>query len=61
MGIPSRAMAALIVAADSSTDRYVTAALTLAGALVLVVLVHRAMRGRGRKLAETLGGPEIAR
>jgi small-conductance mechanosensitive channel len=60
VGIPSRAMAALIVAADPSADRYVTAALTLAAALVLVVLVHRAMQGRGRKLAETLAGPEIA-
>ncbi|HEY7619652.1 MAG TPA: mechanosensitive ion channel family protein [Solirubrobacteraceae bacterium] len=53
-------MAALIVAADSSTDRYVTAALTLAGALVLVLIVHRVLRGRASRLAETLGGPDAA-
>jgi small conductance mechanosensitive channel len=53
-------MSALIVAADSSTDRYVTAAVTLAIAFLLVAIVHRAMRGRARRIAEALGGPEIA-
>ncbi len=50
-------MSALIVAADSSTDRYVTAALTLVVAFALVAVVHRALRGRARMLAEALGGP----
>jgi len=53
-------MATLIVAADSSTDRYVTAALTLAVAFVLVAIVHRAMRGRAHKLPDALGGAELS-
>ena len=53
-------MATLIVAADSSTDRYVTAALTLAVAFVLVAIVHRAMRGRAHRLPDALGGAELS-
>ena len=37
-------MAGLIVAAGSSSDRYITAGVVLAAALVLVAIVHRAMR-----------------
>jgi small conductance mechanosensitive channel len=53
-------MAALIVAAESSTERSITAGLTLLAAFVLVAIVHRAMRGRTRKLAEALGGPDVS-
>jgi small conductance mechanosensitive channel len=53
-------MSALIVAADSSTDRYVTAAVTLLIALVLVIVVQRAMRGRAGRLAEAIGGPDLS-
>jgi small conductance mechanosensitive channel len=53
-------MSGLIVAAGSSTERYVTAGVVLAVAFVLVAVVHRAMRGRTRRLAEALGGPELS-
>ena len=53
-------MSALIVAAGSSSERYITAGVTLAVAVVLVAFVHRAMRGRARRLAEALGGPELS-
>jgi small conductance mechanosensitive channel len=53
-------MSGLIVAAGSSTERYVTAGITLLVAIVLVAIVHRAMRGRARRLAEALGGPELS-
>jgi small conductance mechanosensitive channel len=53
-------MAALIVAAESSTERSITAGLTLLAAFVLVAIVHRAMRGRTRRLAEALGGPDVS-
>ena len=52
-------MAALIVAADSTSERYITAGLTLLAAIVLVVVVHRAMRGRTRKIAEALGAGAV--
>jgi small conductance mechanosensitive channel len=51
-------MAGLIVAAESSAERYITAGLTLLAALVLVVIVHRTMRGRAQRFAEALGGPD---
>ena len=51
-------MARLIVAAGSSSERYITAGLILLGTLVLVAIVHRAMRGRAQRLAEALGGPD---
>jgi small conductance mechanosensitive channel len=53
-------MSGLIVAAGSSSERYITAGVTLAVAFVLVAVVHRAMRGRARRLAEALGGPEFS-
>jgi small conductance mechanosensitive channel len=53
-------MARLIVAAGSSSERYVTAGVTLLVAFVLVAVVHRAMRGRAHRLAEALGGPELS-
>jgi small conductance mechanosensitive channel len=53
-------MSALIVAAASASERYVTAGLTLLVALVLVAIVHRAMRGRAHMLAEALGGPDLS-
>jgi small conductance mechanosensitive channel len=53
-------MSGLIVAAGSSTERYVTAGVVLAVAFVLVAVVNRAMRGRTRRLAEALGGPELS-
>jgi small conductance mechanosensitive channel len=53
-------MRGLIVAAGSSSEHYITAGAVLAGALVLVAIVHRAMRGRARRLAEALGGPELS-
>jgi small conductance mechanosensitive channel len=53
-------MSALIVAAGSSSERYITAGVVLAVAVVLVGIVHRAMRGRARRLAEALGGPELS-
>jgi small conductance mechanosensitive channel len=51
-------MARLIVAAGSSSQHYITAGLILLAALVLVGIVHRAMRGRAQRLAEALGGPD---
>jgi small conductance mechanosensitive channel len=51
-------MAGPIVAAASSSERYITAGLTLLAALVLVAVVHRAMRGRAQKFAEALAGPD---
>jgi small conductance mechanosensitive channel len=59
-GIASRAMATLIVAAESSSERYITAGLTLLAALVLVAVVHRAMRGRAQRFAEALAGPDLS-
>ncbi|HEX6745338.1 MAG TPA: hypothetical protein VF087_14020, partial [Solirubrobacteraceae bacterium] len=53
-------MTALIVAADSSSGRLIAAALTLLAALVLVAIVHRAMRGRAHKLPDALGGHELS-
>jgi small-conductance mechanosensitive channel len=53
-------MAGLIVAAESSAERYITAGLTLLAALVLVVIVHRTMRGRAQRFAEALGGPDLS-
>jgi small-conductance mechanosensitive channel len=53
-------MAALIVAAESASARYITAGLTLLVALVLVAIVHRAMRGRAHRLAEAFGGPDLS-
>jgi small-conductance mechanosensitive channel len=53
-------MAGLIVAAESSSERYLTAGLTLLAALVLVALVHRAMRGRAHRLAQALGGADFS-
>lgn len=53
-------MAGLIVAAASSAERYITAGLTLLAALVLVIIVHRAMRGRAQRFAEALGGPDLS-
>lgn len=47
-------MQGFIVAADSTSDRYITAGLTLVAAIVLLVVVHRAMRGRGQKIAGAL-------
>jgi small conductance mechanosensitive channel len=49
-----------IVAAGSSSEHYITAGAVLAAALVLVAIVHRALRGRTRRLAEALGGPELS-
>jgi small-conductance mechanosensitive channel len=53
-------MATLIVAADSTTDRGITAGATLLVALLLVVVVQRLMRGRAGKLAEVIGGSELS-
>lgn len=53
-------MTALIVAAESSSDRYVAAGLTLLAALALLAVVHRAMRGRAHKLPGALGGAELS-
>ena len=53
-------MTALIVAADSSSDRLIAAGLTLLAALALVAIVHRAMRGRAHKLPDALGGAELS-
>jgi small conductance mechanosensitive channel len=53
-------MATLIVAAESSSERYITAGLTLLAALVLVAVVHRAMRGRAQRFAEALAGPDLS-
>jgi small conductance mechanosensitive channel len=53
-------MAVLIVAAETSTDRSITAGLTLVAGAILVAVVHRAMRGRAHRLAEALGGPELS-
>jgi hypothetical protein len=44
-------MAGHIVAAGSSSEHYITAGAVLLAALVLVAIVHRAMRGRARRLA----------
>jgi small conductance mechanosensitive channel len=53
-------MAGLIVAADTSAERSITAGLTLLAALVLVLIVHRTMRGRAQRFAEVLGGPDLS-
>jgi small conductance mechanosensitive channel len=53
-------MTALIVAAESTSDRYIAAGLTLLAALVLLAIVHRAMRGRAHKLPDALGGAELS-
>ena len=53
-------MRGLIVAAGASTDDYITAGAILVAGLVLVAVVHRALRGRTRRLAEALGGPELS-
>lgn len=52
-----------ILAAETFLDRYgnaITAALTLLLALGLLVVVHRALQGRGRRLVEALGGDELS-
>jgi small conductance mechanosensitive channel len=56
-------MPATILAAETFLDRYgnaITAALTLLLALGLLVVVHRALRGRGRRLVEALGGEDLS-
>jgi small conductance mechanosensitive channel len=53
-------MRGLIVAAGASTDDYVTAGVILVAGFLLVAIVHRALRGRTRRLAEALGGPELS-
>lgn len=52
-------MRGLIVAADSTSDDYIFAGLILLGAITLLVVVHRAMRGRGQKIAGALALPEL--
>jgi small conductance mechanosensitive channel len=53
-------MTALIVAAESSSDRYVAAGLTLLAALAILAIVHRLMRGRAHKLPDALGGADLS-
>jgi small conductance mechanosensitive channel len=53
-------MRGLIVAAGASTDDYITAGVILVAGFVLVAIVHRALRGRTRRLAEALGGPDLS-
>jgi small-conductance mechanosensitive channel len=53
-------MTALIVAAESSSDRYLAAGLTLLAAFALLAIVHRAMRGRHARLPDALGGTELS-
>jgi small conductance mechanosensitive channel len=53
-------MPALIVAAESSSDRYLAAGLTLVAALALLAVVHRAMDRRGRKLTVAIAGGELS-
>jgi small-conductance mechanosensitive channel len=53
-------MTALIVAAESTSDRYVAAGLTLLAALAIVAIVHRLMRGRAHKLPDALGGADLS-
>ena len=53
-------MRGFIVAAGSTSDRYITAAVTLLAAIVLVVIVHRAMRGRAQRIADALPVPEFS-
>jgi small-conductance mechanosensitive channel len=53
-------MSVLILAADSSTGRGLAAAGTLLVALVLVIVVQRAMRGRAGKLASAIGGTDLS-
>jgi small-conductance mechanosensitive channel len=53
-------MRGLIVAAGASTNDYVTAGVILVAGFLLVAIVHRALRGRTRRLAEALGGPELS-
>jgi small conductance mechanosensitive channel len=53
-------MRGLIVAAGASTDDYITAGVILVAGFLLVAIVHRALRGRTRRLAEALGGPELS-
>jgi small conductance mechanosensitive channel len=51
-------MASLIVAAASSSERYITAGVTLLVALALVAVVHRALHGRAQRFTEALAGPD---
>jgi small conductance mechanosensitive channel len=53
-------MRGLIVAAGASTDDYITAGVILLAGFLLVAIVHRALRGRTRRFAEALGGPELS-
>jgi small conductance mechanosensitive channel len=53
-------MRGLIVAAGASSDDYITAGVILVAGFLLVAIVHRALRGRARRLAEALGGPELS-
>jgi small conductance mechanosensitive channel len=53
-------MAALIVAAESTTDRWIAAGVTLLVALLLVILVQRLVRGRAGRLAEAIGGTDLS-
>jgi small-conductance mechanosensitive channel len=56
-------MAALIVAAESFSDRYgneLAALLILVVTTVLVVVVNRAMRGRVEHLTQAIGGGELS-
>ena len=52
-------MAVLIVAADFDTERYIAAGLTLLAAFALAAIVHRAITGRTRRIAEVLGGGAV--
>jgi small conductance mechanosensitive channel len=52
-------MAALIVAAVTLDDA-IAAAVTLFAAFALVLLVHRLMRGRARRVTEALGAGELS-
>jgi small-conductance mechanosensitive channel len=49
-------MAALIVAVGTTAQHWIIAGATLLAALILVAIVHRALRGRAQRLAEALGG-----
>jgi small-conductance mechanosensitive channel len=53
-------MAALIVAAESTTDRWIAAGVTLLVALLLVIVVQRLVRGRAGRLAEAIGGADLS-
>ena len=61
--VASRGMPALIVAAQSFSERHgneVTALLTLLGGFGLLLVVHRSLRGRAGKLASALGPDHIS-